>query len=162
MYIVHINFLLTTFNSYWKQLLTIMHTTTNVLYLPWKVLFNKLLWNESSSVFICYLKSPRTPQVKLVYIDLQIKVNASILKIKGAFLKHSLEGSRCLFRVLRSVEKFDPKSGSWQEVRSMSVARMALAAVKYRDYIWVAGGMTGEKKRPVCKIVECYNSKTNE
>jgi hypothetical protein len=44
----------------------------------------------------------------------------------------------------------------------MGVARMAVAAVKYRDYIWVAGGMTGEKKRPVCKIVECYNSKTNE
>lgn len=44
----------------------------------------------------------------------------------------------------------------------MSVARMAVAVVKYRDYIWVAGGMTGEKKKPVCKIVECYNSKTNE
>ncbi|CAH0406392.1 unnamed protein product [Chilo suppressalis] len=65
-------------------------------------------------------------------------------------------------RVLRSVERFDPKTGSWNEVRSMSVARMAVATVKYRDYIWVAGGMTGEKKRPVCKIVECYNSKTNE
>ncbi|XP_063821915.1 uncharacterized protein LOC135071949 isoform X1 [Ostrinia nubilalis] len=65
-------------------------------------------------------------------------------------------------RVLRSVERFDPKSGSWSEVRSMGTARMAVAAVKYRDYIWVAGGMTGEKKRPVCKIVECYNSKTNE
>ncbi|CAK1545255.1 unnamed protein product [Leptosia nina] len=65
-------------------------------------------------------------------------------------------------RVLRSVERFDPKTGSWSEVRSMGVARMAVAAVKYRDYIWVAGGMTGEKKRPVCKIVECYNSKTNE
>ncbi|XP_038215291.1 uncharacterized protein LOC119834847 [Zerene cesonia] len=65
-------------------------------------------------------------------------------------------------RVLRSVEKFDPKTGSWSEVRSMGVARMAVAAVKYREYIWVAGGMTGEKKKPVCKIVECYNSKTNE
>ncbi|XP_075969781.1 uncharacterized protein LOC142972487 isoform X2 [Anticarsia gemmatalis] len=65
-------------------------------------------------------------------------------------------------RVLRSVEKFDPKTGSWSEVRSMSVARMAVACAKYREYIWVAGGMTGEKKKPVCKIVECYNSKTNE
>ncbi|XP_049867248.1 uncharacterized protein LOC126367662 [Pectinophora gossypiella] len=65
-------------------------------------------------------------------------------------------------RVLRSVEKFDPKTGSWTEMRSMGVARMAVAAVKYRDYIWVAGGMTGEKKKPVCKIVECYNSRTNE
>ncbi|CAG9783879.1 unnamed protein product [Diatraea saccharalis] len=65
-------------------------------------------------------------------------------------------------RVLRSVERFDPKTGSWNEVRPMSVGRMAVATVKYRDYIWVAGGMTGEKKRPVCKIVECYNSKTNE
>ncbi|XP_030027173.1 uncharacterized protein LOC115445154 isoform X2 [Manduca sexta] len=65
-------------------------------------------------------------------------------------------------KVLRSVERFDPKSGSWSEVRSMGVARMAVACAKYRDYIWVAGGMTGEKRRPVCKIVECYNSKTNE
>ncbi|KAM3963093.1 uncharacterized protein ACR2FA_002859 [Aphomia sociella] len=65
-------------------------------------------------------------------------------------------------RVLRSVERFDPRTGSWSEVRSMSVARMAVASVKYREYIWVAGGMTGEKKRPVCRIVECYNSKTNE
>ncbi|XP_052757570.1 uncharacterized protein LOC113517602 isoform X1 [Galleria mellonella] len=65
-------------------------------------------------------------------------------------------------RVLRSVERFDPKTGSWSEVRCMSVARMAVACVKYREYIWVAGGMTGEKKKPVCKIVECYNSKTNE
>ncbi|CAH2073575.1 unnamed protein product, partial [Iphiclides podalirius] len=65
-------------------------------------------------------------------------------------------------RVLRSVERFDPKTGTWSEVRSMSVARMAMASVKYREYIWVAGGMTGEKKNPVCKIVECYNSKTND
>lgn len=44
----------------------------------------------------------------------------------------------------------------------MAIARMAVACAKYREYIWVAGGMTGEKKNPVCKIVECYNSKTNE
>ncbi|XP_069365689.1 uncharacterized protein [Maniola hyperantus] len=65
-------------------------------------------------------------------------------------------------RVLRSVERFDPRTGSWSEVRAMSTARMAAAVTKYRDYIWVAGGMTGEKRRPVCNIVECYNSKTNE
>ncbi|CAG9114554.1 unnamed protein product [Plutella xylostella] len=39
---------------------------------------------------------------------------------------------------------------------------MAAAATKYRYYIWVAGGMTGEKKRPLCSVVECYNSNTNE
>ncbi|CAG9114557.1 unnamed protein product [Plutella xylostella] len=44
----------------------------------------------------------------------------------------------------------------------MQTARMAAAATKYRDYIWVAGGMTGEKKRPLCSVVECYNSNTNE
>ena len=60
------------------------------------------------------------------------------------------------------MEKFDPKTGSWSEVRSMGVCRMAVACAKYREYIWVAGGMTGEKKKPVCKIVECYNSRTNE
>ncbi|KAG7307534.1 hypothetical protein JYU34_007739 [Plutella xylostella] len=65
-------------------------------------------------------------------------------------------------RVLRSVERFDPKAGAWSPVRSMQTARMAAAATKYRDYIWVAGGMTGEKKRPLCSVVECYNSNTNE
>ncbi|CAH2086267.1 unnamed protein product [Euphydryas editha] len=65
-------------------------------------------------------------------------------------------------RVLRSVERFDPKTGSWSEVRAMSTARMAAAVAKYRDYIWVAGGMTGEKRHPVCANVECYNSKTNQ
>lgn len=73
-----------------------------------------------------------------------------------------IQNAICFLRVLRSVERFDPKTGTWSEVRSMGVARMAMASVKYRDYIWVAGGMTGEKKNPVCKIVECYNSKTNE
>lgn len=66
------------------------------------------------------------------------------------------------FRVLRSVERFDPKTGSWSEVRAMGTARMAAAVAKYRDYIWVAGGMTGEKRHPVCANVECYNSKTNQ
>ncbi|XP_045445718.1 uncharacterized protein LOC123653779 [Melitaea cinxia] len=65
-------------------------------------------------------------------------------------------------RVLRSVERFDPKTGSWSEVRAMGTARMAAAVAKYRDYIWVAGGMTGEKRHPVCANVECYNSKTNQ
>ncbi|XP_064071769.1 uncharacterized protein LOC113399806 [Vanessa tameamea] len=65
-------------------------------------------------------------------------------------------------RVLRSVERFDPKTGSWSEVRAMGTARMAAAVAKYRDYIWVAGGMTGKKRHPVSASVECYNSKTNQ
>ncbi|XP_026724594.1 uncharacterized protein LOC113491689 isoform X3 [Trichoplusia ni] len=65
-------------------------------------------------------------------------------------------------RVLSSVEKFDPKTGAWTKVRSMCVSRMAVACAKYREYIWVAGGMTGNKKKPVGKSVECYNSRTNE
>ncbi|CAH0721805.1 unnamed protein product, partial [Brenthis ino] len=65
-------------------------------------------------------------------------------------------------RVLRSIERFDPKTGSWSEVRAMLTARMAAATAKYRDYIWVAGGMTGERRRPLCSSVECYNSKTNQ
>ncbi|XP_050345745.1 uncharacterized protein LOC126770390 [Nymphalis io] len=65
-------------------------------------------------------------------------------------------------RVLRSVERFDPKTGSWSEVRAMGTARTAAAVAKYRDYIWVAGGMTGKKRHPVSASVECYNSKTNQ
>ncbi|GBP42882.1 Alpha-scruin [Eumeta japonica] len=65
-------------------------------------------------------------------------------------------------RVLRSVERFDPKTRSWREVRAMTVARMGPAAAKCREHIWVAGGMTGERHRPVSATVECYNSKTNQ
>ncbi|XP_041976877.1 uncharacterized protein LOC121731508 isoform X2 [Aricia agestis] len=65
-------------------------------------------------------------------------------------------------KILRSVEKFDLKSGSWSEVQPLLVARMAVAATKYRDYIWVAGGMPGDKKTPACATVECYNSNTNQ
>lgn len=44
----------------------------------------------------------------------------------------------------------------------MSVARVGVATTKYREYIWVAGGMTGERKKPLSRVVECYNSKTDQ
>lgn len=102
----------------------------------------------------------------MLYLTLKLK---KYPLVSSVFQRHRLKFNKYLekciyknFRVLRSVEKFDPKTGSWTEIRSMAIARMAVACAKYREYIWVAGGMTGEKKNPVCKIVECYNSKTNE
>lgn len=39
----------------------------------------------------------------------------------------------------------------------MQIARVGPATVKYRDLIWVAGGMTKSKKELFSKEVECYD-----
>lgn len=62
---------------------------------------------------------------------------------------------------LRSVEAFDPSDGSWREMRSMCTARIGPAAAKYRELIWVGGGMTKSKKEPITKEVECYDPLSN-
>ncbi|XP_043254221.1 uncharacterized protein LOC122398442 [Colletes gigas] len=58
---------------------------------------------------------------------------------------------------LRTVEAFDPSDSRWREMQPMQTARVGPASVKYRDLIWVAGGMTKSKKEFYTKDVECYN-----
>ncbi|XP_043787863.1 uncharacterized protein LOC122712356 [Apis laboriosa] len=58
---------------------------------------------------------------------------------------------------LKTVEVFDPSDSTWREVQSMQIARVGPATVKYRDLIWVAGGMTKSKKELFSKEVECYD-----
>lgn len=62
---------------------------------------------------------------------------------------------RC--RALKTMEAFDPTDSTWREVQSMQTARIGPASVKYRDLIWVAGGMTKSKKELFSKDVECYD-----
>ncbi|PSN38305.1 hypothetical protein C0J52_19160 [Blattella germanica] len=64
-------------------------------------------------------------------------------------------------RVLSSVERFDPVTGDWEEVAPLETGRMGLAATKFRDFIWVAGGMTACKKRPLSRNVERYDPQHN-
>lgn len=65
------------------------------------------------------------------------------------------------YSVLSSVERFDPATGVWEEMAPMIEGRMGLAAAKFRDLIWVAGGMTGNRKRKVTHSVECYDTRRN-
>ncbi|XP_054006973.1 uncharacterized protein LOC128891506 [Hylaeus anthracinus] len=58
---------------------------------------------------------------------------------------------------LRTVEAFDPSDSTWREMQPMQTARVGPASVKYRDLIWVAGGMTKSKKELFSKDVECYD-----
>ncbi|XP_066595951.1 uncharacterized protein [Prorops nasuta] len=59
---------------------------------------------------------------------------------------------------LSTVEAFDPTRLEWKEMQPMYTARVGPASVKYRDLIWVAGGMTKSKKElEFSKDVECYD-----
>ncbi|KOX71326.1 Beta-scruin [Melipona quadrifasciata] len=58
---------------------------------------------------------------------------------------------------LKTTEAFDPTDSTWREVQSMQTARIGPASAKYRDLIWVAGGMTKSKKELFSKDVECYD-----
>ncbi|XP_015434239.1 PREDICTED: uncharacterized protein LOC107190037 [Dufourea novaeangliae] len=58
---------------------------------------------------------------------------------------------------LKTVEAFDPSDFTWREMQPMQTARVGPASVKYRDLIWVAGGMTKSKKELFSKDVECYD-----
>ncbi|XP_015176367.1 PREDICTED: uncharacterized protein LOC107066343 [Polistes dominula] len=58
---------------------------------------------------------------------------------------------------LRSAESFDPTESIWREIQPMYTARIGAAGIKYRDFIWVAGGMTKSKKELFSRNVECYD-----
>ncbi|XP_067005095.2 actin-binding protein IPP-like [Anabrus simplex] len=73
----------------------------------------------------------------------------------------AIGGQDRMGRILSSVERFDPISGAWEEVAPLGVGRMGVAATKFRELIWVAGGMTCSKKSPLSKVVECYDTRQN-
>ncbi|XP_014606713.1 PREDICTED: uncharacterized protein LOC106788191 [Polistes canadensis] len=62
---------------------------------------------------------------------------------------------------LRTAEAFDPSESTWREIQPMFTARIGAAGIKYRDFIWVAGGMTKSKKELFSKNVECYDPVKN-
>ncbi|GLH00302.1 Ring canal kelch protein, partial [Gryllus bimaculatus] len=64
-------------------------------------------------------------------------------------------------RVLSSVECFNPTVGVWEEMSSLAVGRMGMAATKFRDFIWVAGGMMSLKSTSLSSDVECYDTRRN-
>lgn len=62
---------------------------------------------------------------------------------------------------MRTAEAFDPSESTWREIQPMFTARIGAAGIKYRDFIWVAGGMTKSKKELFSKNVECYDPVKN-
>jgi hypothetical protein len=64
-------------------------------------------------------------------------------------------------RVLSSVECFDPLTELWVEVAPLEVGRKGVAATKFQDLIWVAGGVTAAKNNSLCRNVDCYDAQRN-
>ncbi|KAJ8961330.1 hypothetical protein NQ314_005941 [Rhamnusium bicolor] len=64
---------------------------------------------------------------------------------------------------LKSLEKFNMEERTWEEKAPMIHARIGLACAKYRNYIWVAGGLSGSNThRTVLDSVESYNLRSNQ
>ncbi|XP_025837329.1 uncharacterized protein LOC108745208 isoform X2 [Agrilus planipennis] len=66
------------------------------------------------------------------------------------------EGSDA-FRTLALVERFKPEIGKWEELSPMQSPKMGVGCTKFKEYIWVAGGMSGSKRKPLSDVVECYD-----
>lgn len=62
---------------------------------------------------------------------------------------------------MKSVERYDTATGVWEYIAPLNLERTGAAATKYRDTIWVAGGMTGSRKTPLTYTVESYDQKQN-
>ena len=59
------------------------------------------------------------------------------------------------------MECFDTVTGVWDAVAPLETGRMGIAVTKFKDLIWVAGGMTASKRNPLCRNVECYDPHRN-
>ncbi|CAH0554914.1 unnamed protein product [Brassicogethes aeneus] len=71
-------------------------------------------------------------------------------------------GGQNKHKVLRSVEKYNSMQTSWEEVASLLIPRTGHCSVKYKESIWVAGGLSGLKKNTLLDLVESYNPKINQ
>lgn len=59
------------------------------------------------------------------------------------------------------MEKYDPLTGNWEYITSLNVERTGVAVAKYKDTVWIAGGMTSSRKTPLTSSVESYDPKYN-
>lgn len=67
------------------------------------------------------------------------------------------------FRLLTSVERYDPVTDSWRFVRSMPTARAGACAAELNGHLFVAGGYgdSAVGASAITDIVESYDPSTN-
>ncbi|XP_031349993.1 uncharacterized protein LOC116175822 isoform X2 [Photinus pyralis] len=82
--------------------------------------------------------------------------------ITSNYTLYAIGGQDKQGRTLASVERFQPELGAWEFQAPLQHPRMGIACSKFRNYIWVAGGMSGSKNNPVSSLVECYDVKKNQ
>ncbi|KAJ8918581.1 hypothetical protein NQ315_013086 [Exocentrus adspersus] len=76
---------------------------------------------------------------------------------------YAIGGQGKSYESLKSIEKFNMEERLWESRSSMIYSRIGPACTKYKNYIWVAGGLSGtKKKRNLLDSVESYNVKNDQ
>ncbi|KAG5900489.1 hypothetical protein JTB14_010900 [Gonioctena quinquepunctata] len=72
------------------------------------------------------------------------------------------QGKKC--QALRTVEKYTLETKSWEYMAPLIKARTGFACSKYKDHIWVAGGLSSEDSdsNNILDSVETYDIKSNQ
>ncbi|KIH44153.1 kelch repeat protein, partial [Ancylostoma duodenale] len=58
---------------------------------------------------------------------------------------------------LRSVERFSPKNGRWEDIPDMVTSRLSFGACAMKNKIFVCGGWSGTN---CMRDVECFDPRT--
>lgn len=59
------------------------------------------------------------------------------------------------------MECFDPIREMWVETVPLEVGHKGVAATKFQDLIWEAGGMTAAQSNSQCSNVDCCDAQRN-
>ncbi|CAH2006207.1 unnamed protein product [Acanthoscelides obtectus] len=67
------------------------------------------------------------------------------------------------FMALKTVEKFDPDTNRWTKMAAMHTERTGSSSIKYKNSIWVMGGLYGtNKKVKILDSIESYDVRHNQ
>lgn len=65
------------------------------------------------------------------------------------------------YRVLSSVECFDPLTEMWVATAPLEVGCKSVAATRFPDLIWEAGVMKAAQSNSLYRNVDCYDAERN-
>jgi hypothetical protein len=65
------------------------------------------------------------------------------------------------YRVLSSVESFDPLTEMWVAAAPLEVGPKSVAATKFQDLISEAGVVRAAQSNSLCRNVDCYDAEHN-
>lgn len=60
-------------------------------------------------------------------------------------------------KILNSMLSYDPYNKIWKEKRPLNIARTGASAIKFKDRIWVGGGLINKIDGIITKSIECYD-----